>query len=93
MVCKRISAGENRWMMGNIGEADGPIARQGVLWGGDEIQQVVPHRYRANQRVRFGGEGDHGDLCATMEYFVVGCFRIEKLNIQCHCRVLASEGA
>ncbi|MNC74236.1 hypothetical protein D3C75_1255530 [compost metagenome] len=61
-------------MMGNISEADGAIACQWVLRGGDEIQQVVPYRHCADQRVRFGGEGDYGNLCAAMENFVVGSF-------------------
>ncbi|MNG30943.1 hypothetical protein D3C84_1166660 [compost metagenome] len=73
-MCEGVTAGKNRRMVGNVGQAHRAFARQWVFGGGDEIQGVVPHRYGAHQMMRLRSQSDYGDFRSAMEDFFVGYF-------------------
>ncbi|MNE88401.1 hypothetical protein D3C80_1857070 [compost metagenome] len=88
---KGIAAGKYRGVARDIGQRDRAIADQRVFGGRHEVQGVVPHGRGLDQRMRLWRQGDDRQLGATMKNFLIGHFRVEELNIQCHLGVEAGE--
>ncbi|MOA43808.1 hypothetical protein D3C78_1660000 [compost metagenome] len=91
MVGKGVAAGEDRRVTGDVRQADLAVIEQRMLRGNHEIQRVVPHRGGLDQRVGFRCQGNDRQFGAAVENFLVGHFRIEELNIQCHLWVAPGE--
>ncbi|MNL31836.1 hypothetical protein D3C87_1536460 [compost metagenome] len=91
MVGERVPAGENRRVQGDVRQVDRAVAEQRMLRGYHEIQRIVPDRRGLDQSVGLRRQGNDRQFGAAMEDFLVGHFRIEKLNVQCHFGIAPGE--